>query len=41
MLLVLPRRQGRERKLIVQLANGVAAYGHPVATRTAEEVRHP
>ena len=38
-LLVLPRRESRHRKLLVQLAGRFAARGHQVTTRTSEEVR--
>ena len=38
-LLVLPRRQSAQRRLMVQLAGRFAARGHQIATRTSEEVR--
>lgn len=38
-LLVLSRRQPKQRRLLVRLASGFAARGHQIATRTAEEVR--
>jgi hypothetical protein len=38
-LLVLPRRRSVQRRLLVHLAKSLAARGHQIATRTAEEVR--
>ena len=38
-LLVLPRRESRYRKLLVQLAGRFAARGDQVTTRTSEVVR--
>jgi hypothetical protein len=38
-LLVWPRTRPAQRRLLVRLASGFAARGHPLATRTPEEVR--
>ena len=39
-LLVLPRRKPTQRRLLTDLARRFAAHGHPIATRTVEEVAH-
>lgn len=39
-LLVLPRRKSTQRRLLTDLARRFAARGHPIATRTVEEVGH-